>query len=282
MSLLVCLNGRILPEDEARIPIGDRGFLYGDTVYETLRSHRRRPVFWAEHYARLERSCELVQMDFDLRDFRLESRVREVLEVNALDDARLRITLSRGVGGPDVIEGFEPNWLVTATPLLPLSEETYRRGISAILTNVMRQGDPEAKTGNYLPSLLARRQARKHGAHEGILRNHRGQVTEGASTNLFWIRGGVLETPSIRSGILHGVTRAKVMELAGNLPSLREAREVEAGPDALDGADEIFLTSTTWEVISVTTWEGRTVGRGSAGPIAQELRARLRALYDAS
>lgn len=277
--MIVCFNGEFVAQEQAHVSISDRGFLYGDTVYETLRSHRGEPVFWDEHFVRLRRSCELVEMEFDPADFGLEQIVREVLRRNALAEARIRLTFSRGSGDPDQIDGFVPTWVVTATPLRTFTEAEYTAGISVVLTDVMRRGNPEAKTGNYLPNLLARRQARLRGAREGILRNGQGHLTEGASTNLFWVRDGVLETPSVASGILHGVTRAKILEVAGAVPGLRDVREVEAGPDVLRDAQEIFLTSTTWEAIGVSHWEDRPVGTGRAGPISQLLRAELRKLY---
>jgi branched-chain amino acid aminotransferase len=159
-----------------------------------------------------------------------------------------------------------------------------------ISRNAASSLNPEMKSGNFLNNLLARREARLRGAMEGIMLSPGGVLAEGATSNLFWIRGGTLETPALSVGILHGVTRAKVLEIACAahlalptsglaIPGLRELREVEAPPARLREADEIFLTSTSLEVFPITRWEGSPVGSGRRGPIARSLRQRLQALY---
>lgn len=280
MTPYAWLNGAFLPERDARISIFDRGFLYGDTLYETLRTHRGRVVFWSEHARRLARSCELAHFEIDLARYDLRAVSEELARRNGLEPARIRITLSRGSGDPDQIDGFETTWVTSARPLTPPTEERYRLGVRALIVTVRRTPsntlDPEIKSGNYLLNLLARREARLLGATEGIMLNGEGFVAEGASSNLFWVRGGRLETPRTSVGILHGVTRKKVLELAA---TRMPVEEVEAPPERLDDATEIFLTSTSWEALPITNWNGRVVAP-EGGPVAHWLRAELHRLYD--
>lgn len=282
-ALFASVNGRLVPESEAQVSVFDRGFLYGDTLYETLRTEGSAPVFFAEHWRRLRRSAELAAYDLDWEEARARAGaqvIRELAAKNRAEPARVRLTLSRGQGDPDQIDGFTPTWVVSARPLRVLPESTYEAGVAAILAGVRRNSrralDPEIKSGNYLNNLFARREARLAGAVEGVMRNEHGHLAEGASSNLFWVRGGVIETPALSVGILHGVTRAKVLELAADLAPVQE---VQVDADRLNDAEEIFLTSTTWEVLAVTRWNGNRVGSGRAGSLALRLRQGLRALY---
>jgi branched-chain amino acid aminotransferase len=256
------------------------------------------PLFWKEHRQRLLRSCELARFDTNWGDVDPPRIIAELLRRNALRQARIRVTISRGLGDPDQVDGFHHTWVVTARPFNPLPESRYEEGVRAVLVGITRNAtgaiDPEIKSGNLLNSLLARREALLRGAAEGIMLNQRGMLAEGALANLFWLCGGILETPSPSSGILRGVTRGKVLALAraatGHgeggedlpgqpIPRLREVREVDSPPERLREAEEVFLTGTSIEVLPVTSWEDRTVGSGRGGPVARELRARLRRLY---
>jgi len=276
---IVYLNGEFLERDQAQVSVFDRGFLYGDTVYETLRTHKGRPIFWDDHLRRLRRSCELVHFEIEWEATRLESAVSELLHRNRLGEARVRITVSRGLGDLDQLKDFVPTWVITAAPLIVPPDASYQRGVEAVLVEARISDNAEAKSGNYLNNLLARREARLRGAFEGIMCNGVGHLAEGASCNLFWVLDDRLETPAATVGLLKGVTRAKLIEIARDEPSVAEVREVEIGPEGLEGADEIFLTNTTWEVLPVTRWEGRPVGTGAPGPTSRLLRRRLRSLY---
>jgi len=183
---------------------------------------------------------------------------------------------------PHRLSGFTPTWVVTVEAFEELPEDLYESGVAAVLVSVARLGvaslNPEIKSSNLLNNILARREALKAGAYEGVFLNPNGLVAEGAHSNIFWITPeGILRTPTRTVGILAGVTRQKILQVAREVPMAVE--EVEAGADELDRAVEIFLTSTSWEALSVTRWNGRTVGEGKRGRWARELRSRLRQLY---
>ena len=280
--MIFYLQGAYLPQEEARISVLDRGFLFGDSVYEAIRSFEGRILFFADHVARLRRSAELLGIDLSGSEPDLRAVVGQLLRRNRIEDSRLRIVVTRGTGGRDQVSGFTPTWVVTIEPFTTLPEEEYRRGVAAVLVSVARHGveslNPEIKSSNLLNNLLARQEAIRRGAVEGVMRSPAGLLAEGAYSNLFWVDAeGVLRTPALEVGILPGVTRQKVIEQA------REAgipvEQVAVGPEALEGAREIFLTSTSWEVLSVSRWNGKVVGSGRRGEIAALLRDRLRALY---
>ncbi|MBK8231311.1 MAG: aminotransferase class IV [Candidatus Eisenbacteria bacterium] len=275
------LNGAYIDESQATVSIFDRGFLYGDTLYETMRTHRGRLLFWPEHRERLRRSIELAHFEFDPDRLDLPTVAARLIALNDLTEAVVRVTISRGLADRDQIRAYPHTWAVTAHPLVLRPEEDYRIGVAALLAGIRRNApaalDPAIKAGNWLNNLLARREARLVGAVEGVMLSIDGYLAEGASSNLFWVSGGVLETPAVEVGILHGVTRAKVLAAA---QGWIETREVRARPDRLAAASEIFLTSTTWEVLPVTTWNGAPVGGGTVGEVAPELRRRLQRLYD--
>ncbi len=272
-----------MPEEEARVSVLDRGFLFGDSVYETLRAHRGRILFFRDHMDRLLRSASSLEIDLGDAAVRCLSILRELLRRNACEDARMRIIVTRGTGLAHEQASFTPTWVVTIEPFAEPSDEFYEAGIAAILVHIARHAtaslDPAIKSSNLLNNILARREAMKAGAAEGILLSPAGYLAEGAHSNLFWVTPeGKLRTPSRGVGILAGITRQKLIECAPRAG--RTVEEVEARAEELDRAGEIFVSSTSWEALSVTRWNGRRVGDGKRGAVARELRMRLRALYD--
>ncbi len=281
----VWLNGAVVSGPEARVSVFDHGFLYGDGVFETARSWRGRVFRWVRHRERLGRSLTAARMElpFPLSD--LDAAIESCLEANGLRDARIRLTITRGQGGPGleaVGDPPSPTVVVAASPWRPLPEEKYRNGVSAIVPRIRQTGrgslDPALKSISRVHLVLARLEATQKGAHEAILLADDGVVTEGTVSNVFLVRDGVIRTPSLESGILEGVTREAVLELARS-----RARGVEEGrlarPD-LAAAEEIFLTNTSWGVLPVTRLDGSPVGDGRAGPAAAELGGRLADLVD--
>lgn len=267
--------------------MADRGFLYGDSVFETLRAEDGVPIFWREHMNRLVDSCRRAEIETDPTRADLPSIVQRCLSINAPTGvARVRITVSSGVGDIDVVDVGSPTWVVTARSYVARSEEQYARGIAVALTDVRRPSaatlDPAIKSGNYAASLRARRIARRAGADEAILLSSEGWLAEGAISNLFWISGGALETPALSLGVLPGVTRAKVCALAARGAEgvrLAGVREVASPPDRIEQATEVFVTNSLWEVLGVARWNGRSVAGGEAGPITIALRTALRETY---
>lgn len=281
--MIYFVRGSFVPAEAASVSVLDRGFLYGDSVYETLRARRGRILFFRDHLERLERSAAALEIDLGHESDRILGILRELLDRNVLAEARMRIIVTRGTGLAHDQRDFTPTWVVTVERFIELSEAAYEEGVAAVLVHVARHGtaslDPEIKSSNLLNNILARREAMKSGAAEGILLNPAGYLAEGAHSNLFWAsREGALRTPSRRVGILAGITRQKLMECAARIG--HPVEEVEAHAEELDEAREIFLSSTSWEALSVTRWCGRPVGDGREGYWARELRRLLRALYD--
>jgi branched-chain amino acid aminotransferase len=279
------VDGRYLPQEEARVSVLDRGFLFGDSVYETVRAYRGRVLFWSEHAARLKRSAFLLGIETEWDRVAPIAVLHELLRRNEVAEARIRIVVTRGEGVAHRLGGSHPTWVVTIEPFIPPSDAEYDEGISAVLVSIVRHGascqNPEIKSSNLLNNVLARREALERGADEGILANPKGFIAEGAHSNIFWVApDGVLCTPSRDVGILPGITRQKLITIA-RAGGMR-VTEVEEGAEACDRAREIFLTSTSWEALSVSRWNGRPVGDGKGGCLARELRGALRKLYDES
>ena len=281
---MICfLQGEFVSEDEAKVSVLDRGFLYGDSVYETIRAVKGKIVFLKEHVDRLRQSARLLDLDLTPEPYDPLDLLRELLRRNRLDSASMRIIVSRGCGGRDQLAGFTPTWVVLVEPYDSLPEERYESGVAAVLVSVVRNAigalNPGIKSSNLLNNVLARREAVRRGAAEGIMLSPEGYLAEGAHTNLFWVAAdGTLRTPAVSVGILAGVTRQKVLEVAESLAIVCE--EVAARQTELEDAREIFLTSTKLEVMAVTSLDGRMVGNGHRGETTRRLHERLRRLFD--
>jgi branched-chain amino acid aminotransferase len=252
-SLIVMLNGRLCRAARAAISPFDRGLLYGDGIYETIRAYGGRPFRLGAHLDRLRASAARLGLRLPGGGVPLTAAVDRVLAANRLREARIRITVTRGAAGPDPVApaGLVPTVLVFASPYAPPPPADYRDGVRAVITRVIRNDrravDPAIKATSLLNNLLAAREAGAQGAREAILLNGRGEVAESASANVFWVRRGTLYTPSLEVGILAGVTRAVVLDLARRL-----GVPVRAGrfrPAALSGADEAFVSASTIEVL---------------------------------
>lgn len=272
----VYLNGRILPETEAHLSIRERGFLYGDGVFETLRAYRGRPHALAAHLARLRRSCELTGIPYP--GVAWERVLADLLAADGLSDARIRITVTRGMGGGFAPpERAEPTVLAAAAPI-PYGPELHERGVAVVTTDTRKIPadclDPRIKSLAYLPHVLARGQAERAGAFEGLLLGQGGEIVEATTSNLFAVVGDRVLTPPLTSGILDGITRAEVIPILRDMGLTVE--ETPVFPGDLLVADEIFLTGSVIEVLPVVRLDGAPVGSGEPGPVAQEARRRYR------
>ena len=260
----------------------DHGFLFGDSVYEVVRTRRGVPVTMAEHLARLRASAERIYMELPWTDADIGARTAELLRAADNPESYLRIVATRGVGEisllPDTCR--DPLLLLIAKPLPVPPASVMKDGIAVALVgrprNDRRALDPGAKTGNYLNNALALIEARRTGAEDAILLNPEGLLAEGTTSNVFLVRGGRVLTPTLDSGILSGITRALLLrEMTAAGIGVEEARLPE---EALRGADEVFLTSTVRGVAPVTRVDGKPVGDGRPGPVAR----RVAALYEDS
>lgn len=280
------VDGSVLPAIEAKISPLDHGFLYGDTVYETVRIFARAPFLLGRHLDRLERSLARVFLPLPLSRGDIEAEVRRTIDGVPFDDAVLRITVTRGVGpiGLDMSLCREPRLLIYATELLPSSVPAHASprgpdgGIAVVIASLRRISpnalDPAIKSGNFLNNVLAFREARLAGAQEAILLGQEGFIAEGTTSNVFLVRGGRLGTPR-PEGILDGVTRAVVIEEARAASIPIEERDFL--PHELAGADEAFITSSVRGVLPIATVDGRPIGLGRRGPLTR----RLQELYEA-
>ena len=280
----VYLNDRFVPQEEAVVSVFDHGFLYGDGVYETLRAYRGRVFKLADHLARLERSASRIQLHLPAGPERLADLVRETLSRNLLQEAYLRITVSRGAGeiGLDPALCKSPTLVIIANTFQPCPESFYAAGVAVIVAGTRRNLPealpPQVKSLNFLNNILAKMEAKAAGAHEALMLNHRGDVTEGTTSNVFVVQEGRLRTPSVECGILEGISRGLVLQLASelNIPS-EEARLSIAD---LLRAEECFLTNTTQEVLPVTRVDGHVIGDGRPGVLTRRIHASFRACLE--
>jgi branched-chain amino acid aminotransferase len=268
------VNGRLVSADEATVSVRDRGFRYGDGAFETLRAYGGTVFEWGAHAGRLRDTCSALGMADAVPDD-ARARVRETLAANDLADAYVRLSVTRGVQpgtltpDPDV----DPTVVVEVAPLPRggADGDPVWDGPAAVVTSDVRRVPDaaipaRAKTHNYLNGVLARLDAPD--ADEALLRDGDGQVAEGATSNLFFVRDGVLHTPTLDGPVLPGVTRRVVLDLADEL-----GVPVETGhhdPADVRAADEAFLTNTTWELRPVATVDGEQVG---GGPVTDRLAA---------
>jgi branched-chain amino acid aminotransferase len=274
-NLIIYQNHRWLPLKSARISPLDRGFLYGDGVFETLRSYEGRIFKMEEHLQRLFQSARLISLRIPKPAKEIETIIYKTLFKNRIENGLIRLTCSRGHGriGLDPSFALRPTFIVMAFPFTPPPESVYKRGISIRIVKTTRNPSgaipAEAKSSNFLNNILAKIEAKKEGADEAILLNDKGFLTEGTISNLFFVKKGILFTPSLNSGILEGVTRNTVIDLAkSNQIRIAEKR---FKPAALQAADECFITNTGYEIMPATKLNGKNIGIGIPGPMTQKL-----------
>ena len=281
-----------MPPERALVPVLDRGFLYGDSVYEVVRTYGGRPFEIDRHLARMEATARRLDLTLPER----ESLVRELqrtLEAAGNAESYARIVVTRGIGefglSPFLARG-ENRLVIIVRPLQPPSEDQYERGLRMAIARTRRNPpqalDPALKTGNYLNNILAVREAHEAGADDAILLDLQGRVTEGSTSNVFFVQRGILVTPPLSLGMLEGVTRAIFIGIAREEGLL--LREEPHGPEALAAADEVFMTSTLREAMPVTSLvflespgeQVRQVAGGKPGPVARRLRAAFRSYVE--
>jgi branched-chain amino acid aminotransferase len=273
--MLVYVNGKFLSRDDAKVSVFDHGFLYGDGIYETMRAYRGKIFFLSRHLARLKQSADAISLALPLSLDKIGEALNEALTVNKLNEAYVRIQISRGEGdiGLDPALCPAPTMVIMTRPFKDYPPELYANGVAVAVVQTRRNHplalDPAIKGTNFLNNILAKIESLKAGAYEGIMLNWKGYVAEGTISNIFTVKKGVLQTPDLETGILEGITRDLVLHLARRekIPT----REVLMRPKDLAKADECFITNTTIEVMPVTTIDGHPVGDGRPGPITEKL-----------
>ena len=218
MPTRININGSIKPPEEARVSVLDHGFLFGDSVYETLRTYGRKPFLFSKHFARLENSAKAIHLDLPWDKERTRAEIlRTILEANNPKESRIRLVVTRGVGdlSPDTDACLAPTAVVTVSPLVEQPLEVYENGVSVIVSTLQRNLQfADVKTGNLIRQVLAFREAKAAGAFEAILLTPEGIISDGITSNMYLIKNGRLLTPSREAGIVEGITRGVVLELA--------------------------------------------------------------------
>ncbi len=270
-AMLVYLNGAFVPKEDAKISVFDHGFLYGDGIYETMRAYGGGFFLLPEHLKRLQRSADAVSLRLPLPLEKIAETLYEALRVNKLQDAYVRLHISRGPGeiGLDPALCPEPTMVITAKLFKDYPVEYYERGVSLAIVATRRNHplalDPAIKATNFLNNILAKIESIRAGAYEGIMLNWEGLVAEGTICNIFHVKSGVLHTPHLKTGILDGVTRALVLDLAQKAGL--SISETAVRPQDLLDADECFITNSTMEIMPVTQIDKKLIGSGKPGRI---------------
>lgn len=281
----VDIDGRLSDVATATVPVMDHGFLFGDSVYETLRAYERRFFRWDDHVRRLRASAGALELRIPVEPDVLRERAVRAMEAGDIADGAIRIVVTRGVGPMDIDPSgcTSPSVLIFARPRPRYAPGSYESGLSLALVVRRRNPrialDPNVKSGNYLNSVLALVEARRAGAFECVMLNVEGQVTEGATSNVFIVRHGVVATPPVDSGLLGGITRMSLLDLCRDEGIPAEERAL--GPGELRTADEIFISSTLKQVMPITTFDGERVGGGTCGPVTRRLLDAYRAAVEA-
>lgn len=272
------LNGKLVPEKTARISVLDRGFLLGEGIFETMRSYNSRVFGIDRHLRRLRKGAEALGLQLP-SVAQLRSATDELLAANKLEQARVRLTITSGPGGPGINtpKDIEPTVVILAHPLELPSERLYRQGMRAIVLPIRKFAAAPLvgiKSVSYGENLAGRRLAAEAGADEGVFLNHLGDLCEGTASNVFVYRYGELITPDLDSGCLPGITREIVLEIAPGLGL--KVRETAVSPIDLTQAEEVFLTSSTRELMPLVEIDGLPIGRGMPGPVTERLHGTYR------
>ena len=288
MGTLFNVEGRLVPPEQAFVPVLDRGFLYGDSVYDVVRTYAGRVFELGRHLDRMERTASRIGISLPPRS-KLESELRRTMDAAGNPESYVRFIVTRGEGrfglAPHLAEG-QSRLIIMVKPLEAPSAEQYERGLRMAVARTRRNPpqalDPALKTGNYLNGILALREAHEASADDALMLDMQGQVTEASTSNVFFVKGGAVVTPPLALGMLEGVTRGLLIDIARDEGVT--LREQPHGPDALAGADEVFVTSTVREVLAVTSLvlletgepRSRVVADGKPGAMTRRLHAAFR------
>jgi branched-chain amino acid aminotransferase len=275
MTQVVMIDGELHPPNEAKVSVFDRGFLYGDSVFETIRTYGGRPFALEAHLERLERSAGLVAITMPCERGALREEIERGLAAAGNTESYVRVMVTRGSGELGLDPGLarHPLRVIIVAPLEAPPPSAYEHGVTTVTYRTQRATDDtsaaSAKVGNYLVAALAMREARAVGAVEALIVDGNGKVVEGATSNVFVVQEGRLYTPPESAGILPGITRAILLEVCREegVPLTLEALPV----DAVKAADEVFVSSSIREVLPVVGIDGEAVGDGRPGPTTRRL-----------
>ena len=280
MPLKVHINGKLVDKDDARISVFDHGLLYGDGVFEGMRSYSGNVFRLDEHLDRLWQSAAAIQLKIPGSKEQMAAAVIETLQANRIEDGYIRLVVTRGVGtlGLDPNRCDTPQVIIITDFITLYPEEFYRDGMEIVTAKTIRNHpqalDPRIKSLNYLNNILAKIEGLEAGCVEALMLNYQGEVAECTGDNIFIVRDQQLLTPPYEAGVLHGITRATVMELARDdgIGVVEETMTLED----LFAADECFLTGSAAEVVPVIKVDGNVIGDGKPGPVTKRLTGLFR------
>lgn len=274
-ELLVYLNGEFLPKSEAKISVFDHGLLYGDGVFEGIRSYNCLVFKLKEHLSRLYESAHTIMLQMPMTQEQLTEAIIETLRQNSLRDSYVRVVVTRGTGdlGLDPAKCKKATIFIIADSIVLYPESFYRNGMDIItvptVRNLPEAVNPAVKSLNYLNNIMAKIEAKNSNYQEALMLNRDGYVAECTGDNIFIVKNGILQTPAAYVGVLRGITRQAIMDLAlrNDIP----CQERVLTRHDLFNADEAFLTGTAAEVIPVVKIDGRTIGIGKPGKTTRKL-----------
>lgn len=282
MSLKVWINGSLVDKQDAAISVYDHGLLYGDGVFEGIRNYAGKVFRLGEHLDRLWNSAKAIWLEIPMSKAEMAKAIEDTLAVNGIEEGYIRVLVTRGVGDLGIDPGLckTPQVIIITDVISLYPDEMYEKGLQIITAKTLRSPpaslNPRVKSLNYLNNILARVEAQQAGCGEALMLNHKGEVAECTGDNIFLVRAGTLLTPPNDAGILEGITRAAVIELA--VEAGTEVRQIALAKEDVYVADECFLTGTAAEVIAVVQVDGRTIGGGVPGPITRDLSERFHKL----
>lgn len=280
--MYIYLNNSFVPKEEAKVSVFDHGLMYGDGIFETLRSYNGTVFRVDSHIDRLFGSAEMIRLAIHKGKDELKEIIYQSLKINRLKEAYIRISITRGEGeiglDPDLCK--EPTIIVISKPLTPFQEEIYRSGVMIVISAVRRMPpdalDPAIKSLNFLNNIMARISAKDKNAFDALMLNAQGYVTETTTANIFIVKKGLIITPPLSSGILKGITRSAIILISGAIGI--DLLEQDILPSDLYKADETFLTNTSLEIMPVAGIDGNLIGDGRPGKITRRLLGEYRSL----
>lgn len=282
MSLKIWINGKLFAKEDAKISVYDHGLLYGDGVFEGLRSYSSQVFRLEAHLERLWDSAKAIWLEIPITREAMAKAVNETLRANNIEDGYIRLVVTRGAGslGLDPNRTSDPQVIIITDHIQLYPKELYEQGLEIVSVSTVRNHSaalsPRIKSLNYLNNILAKIEGLQANCVEALMLNTRGEVAECTGDNIFLVRNGALLTPPVDAGILEGITREAVMELAREAGI--EVREVALTKHDVYIADECFLTGTAAEVIPVVKVDSRRIGTGKPGPVTCDLRERFHKL----
>lgn len=278
MSRQVWINGNLVPKEQATVSVFDRGLLYGDGVFEGIRAYNGKVFRMREHLDRLWDSARAIALEIPISKEEMDKAINDTLKANDLPNGYIRLIITRGAGtlGINPFSATTPQVIIIADTIALYAPELYESGLDVITASTIRNHpaalNARIKSLNYLNNIMAKVEAVNAGAKEALMLNHKGELAECTGDNIFLIKDGALLTPPLSAGILGGITRDAVMEIAAEMG--HECQETALTRHDVYVADECFLTGTAAEVIPVVKIDGRAIGNGTPGEITLGIKER--------